>query len=73
MKLRCVGKYVNDVRNLRFEVGEEFEADGELLQFLQSDAPGCFEEVVEEEPKPKGKALKRPPRNKAVDEAPEDK
>ena len=64
MKLRCVGKYANDARNLRFAAGDVFEPDEKLAAFLLVDAPGCFEEV---------KAIEAPPKDKAVKRAPEDK
>ncbi len=63
-KLRCVVRYANDVKGLRFAVGDVFEADPEQFKFLMADAPGCFEEV---------KAIEAPPKDKAVKHAPQDK
>ena len=60
-KLRCIGRYVNQPRNLAFNAGEEFDIDDETARFLMRDAPGSF------------KALDSPPANKAVLDAPESK
>ncbi len=64
IKLHCVGNYANDVRGLRFAVGDVFEADPEQYKFLMADAPGCFVEH---------KAVEAPPQDKAVKRAPQDK
>lgn len=65
-KLKCVGRYRNDPRNVVYQVGEVFEASDEDAAYLLADAPGCFEVVVE-------KAVRKPARDKAVRSAPEDK
>ena len=57
--LRAVGRYRNDVRGLVFVKGDTFEADHDLLRFLMSDAPECFEEVT-------AKAVSAPPADKAM-------
>ena len=67
MKLKCVLRYRNDARGLVYEPGD-VERDPRLVQFLRSDAPGAFE-VVEE----KSKSVRKPARNKAVQEPPVDK
>ena len=64
IKLRCVGNYANDARNLRFAVGDVFDAEEPMAQYLMVDAPGCFVEH---------KAVEAPPKDKAVKRAPEDK
>ncbi len=62
IKLRCVGKYTNDVRGWRYAVGDVFEADPEQAKFLMADAPGCFVEQA--------KAMETPPADKAIKTAP---
>lgn len=64
MKLRCVGRYTNDARGLRFEVGQVFEPDPDVAAFLAVDAPGCFEPVTDAAVK----APKRPAADKAIHE-----
>ena len=64
IKLRCVGNYANDVRGLRFAVGDIFEVTEEQHTFLMADAGGCFVEH---------KAVEAPPKDKAVKHAPQDK
>jgi len=64
IKLRCIVRYANDVKGLRFAVGDIFEVTPEQFTFLMADAPGCFVEH---------KAVEAPPRDKAVKHAPQDK
>lgn len=59
-KLRCVGGYRNEPRQLSFEAGQVFDADPEIEAFLMADAPGCFEAA------PEKKALRTPPDDKMV-------
>ena len=68
MKLKCVLRYANDPRNLRFKRDDVFEADEELLTFLKADAPGCFAEI-----KSRAKRVRKPPADKAVQEPPVEK
>lgn len=65
MKLRCIGRYANDARNLRFEPGQVFEPDPDIEAYLRADAPGCFEPVTEVA----AKAPKKPAADKAIHEA----
>ena len=61
MKLRCVLKYHNDPKNMRFEQGDVFEVDEVQARYLFADAPGCFKRV-------RAKQVKSPPVDKAVKE-----
>ena len=61
MRLRCVGRYVNDPRGIAYSVGETFDVDPALLAFLMADAPGCFEPA-----QPESKAINAPPADKAI-------
>jgi hypothetical protein len=49
-----------------YEKGQEIDIDEALALWLQDDAPGCFEEIVE-------KALDEPPADKMVKSAPKKK
>jgi len=62
-KIISKGRYENGPRNLFFKRGELFEADGELLQFLQQDAPDNFELWQPEQVAP---VVDAPPADKAV-------
>ena len=62
IRVRCVGRYINRPRNLRYFPGDEIEADPRLWGILSADAPECFE-VVEEAG---AKAPDAPPNSKAV-------
>ena len=64
MKLRCVKKYYNDPKGLRFEPGTVFDADEAQATFLLADAPGCFVKARAK----KAKQVKQPPVDKAVKE-----
>ena len=66
-KLKCLQRYVNAPRGLVFEEGQIFDTNYALRHFLLTDAPGCFE-LYEPE-----KAIKSPPRDKAVKSAAVDK
>jgi len=66
VKLRCISRYYSGSRGLVYEAGKEYEIEASLASFLLADAPGCFRVASET------KAVKRPPRNKAVQES-EDK
>ena len=65
-RLKCLHEYRNGPRDLHYLPGTEFEAPEDLAEFLLQDAPVCFEEVT-------AKAVKRPPRNKAMKAPPKDK
>jgi hypothetical protein len=67
-KLKCLQRYVNAPRGLVFEEGQIFDTNYALRHFLLIDAPGCFEPYESEE-----KAIKTPPRDKAVKSAAVDK
>jgi len=60
MRLLCIGRYVNEPRNLAYNTGDVFEADETLAAFLLADAAGCFA------PAPAAKAVPEPPRDKAI-------
>lgn len=60
-RLRCVGRYVNQVRGLVYVVGDVFDADDALTAYLLADAPGCFEPAA-----PEGKAITAPPVDRAI-------
>ncbi len=62
-RLLCVGRYVNEPRNLAFDVGVTFEPDEALSAFLLADAPGCFA------PAPVVKAVAAPTADKAIRQA----
>lgn len=44
MKLRVLGRYENGARNINVYPGDEIEVSEALGEFLQNDAPGCFED-----------------------------
>lgn len=67
-KMRCLVRYENLPRHMVLAAGTVFEATAEMRTFLLADAPGCFEDVVEEV-----KALDEPPANKAILDAPRKK
>ncbi len=46
MRLKAIGRYVNEPRGLAFDAGTVFEADEVTAAYLLADAPGCFERVV---------------------------
>jgi hypothetical protein len=48
VKLRVLGNYTNDPRNIRLTKGEQIEVDEAQAAYLLADAPGCFEVVTEE-------------------------
>lgn len=60
MRLRAIGRYVNEPRNLAFDAGTVFEADEALASYLLADAPGCFA------PAPAVKAVAAPTVDKAI-------
>jgi hypothetical protein len=60
IRLRALGRYVNEPRNLAWNKGEVFEADDALAAFLLADAPGTFERVTE------AKAMAAPVADKAI-------
>lgn len=60
MRLRAIGRYVNEPRNLAFDAGTVFEADEATAAFLLADAPGTFERVV------LAKQVSAPPADKAI-------
>jgi len=62
-KIISKGRYENGPRGLFFKRGELFEADGELLQFLQQDAPDNFELWQSEQVAP---VVDAPPADKAI-------
>lgn len=65
MKLQVIGQYANDVRNLRFAVGDQIEVSDEIGCYLLADAPGCF--VLQPDIKqqhPANKAISKPPQDK---------
>jgi len=62
-KIISKGRYENSPRGLFFKRGELFEAEGELLQFLQQDAPDNFELWQPEQAAP---VVDAPPKDKAV-------
>jgi hypothetical protein len=62
IRLRALGRYVNEPRNLAWNKGEVFEADADLAAFLLADAPGTFERVAES----KSKAITEPAMDKAI-------
>jgi hypothetical protein len=43
MKIKVLGRYQNEPRNINVYPGDEIEVDDRLVEFLQHDAPGCFE------------------------------
>ncbi len=68
MRLRAIGRYVNEPRNLAFDAGTVFEADEATAAFLLADAPGTFERVVlakQVSAPPADKAVKAPERSKS--------
>ena len=60
MKLKALGRYVNEPRGLAYDAGTVFDADEATAGYLLADAPGCFERVV------LAKQVEAPPANKAV-------
>ena len=64
MKLRCVHNYRNDARGLRYLAGQVFDADPATVQFLCTDAPGCFAVDKQVDRPPRNKAVRRPARKK---------
>lgn len=60
MRLLCIGRYVNEPRNLAYNTGDVFEADETLASYLLADAPGCFA------PAPAVKAVAAPTVDKAI-------
>lgn len=60
VKLRALGRYVNEPRGLAYNAGDVFEADQATAAYLLADAPGTFERVV------LAKQVEAPPANKAV-------
>lgn len=74
MHLRCISRYSTPKRTV--EVGQVVELDDADAAFLQRDSPGSFEVVevdirIEVRGPVEEKAPARPPRNKAVEQAPE--
>ena len=63
MKLKCILKYHNDPKNMRFKKGDVFEVDEVQARYLLADAPGCFKKVITRK-----KQVKEPPVDKAVKE-----
>lgn len=65
-KVRCLRFYVN--RELAYRPGAVFEATDDQWAFLQRDSPGSFElaTVKEIAEPPQDKAVKAPPRSKAM-------
>jgi hypothetical protein len=59
VRLRALGRYVNEPRGLAFDAGTEFDAEPAMLAFLLADAPGTFEQVL-------AKAATAPPADKAI-------
>jgi hypothetical protein len=44
MRLKVLGRYRNDARDINVYPGDEIEVKDELGQWLMNDAPGCFED-----------------------------
>ena len=59
VKLKCLHDYVNPPRQLHFRKGDVAEVPAEVAAFLMRDAPACFQEV-------KGKAVRKPAKDKMV-------
>jgi hypothetical protein len=66
-KVKCVSRYVSTRGDLAYEEGRIYELSSSLVDWLMRDAPGCFELI------PERKSMRRPPRNKAVQEPPQEK
>ena len=68
IKLRCLGNYRNDPRNLVYVKGDVFEVDEKQAAFLAVDAPGCFEPFVEVKQARivEDKTIKHPPADKGL-------
>jgi len=66
--LKCVAEYSQASRVI-YQPGAIIQGTPELLEFLVSDAPGCFEPY----PPPEVKEVKAPPADKAVKRAPRSK
>lgn len=67
MKLRVLGSYRNDARDIAYVPGTVIEVEPQLGAYLLADAPGCFEWYVEAKAPsgpPADKAVKSPPRRK---------
>lgn len=66
MKLRVLGSYRNDARDIAYVPGTVIEVEPRLGAYLLADAPGCFEAVEEKAPDAPlaDKAVKSPPRRK---------
>lgn len=61
VRLRALGRYVNEPRGLAFDAGTEFDAEPAMLAFLLADAPGTFARV-----EPASKQVAAPPADKAI-------
>lgn len=68
IKLRVKGSYVN--RGVAYSPGQVIDVSDEEARFLMADAPGCFEPVRNTR---RRKRVRKPPQNKMVEAAPEEK
>ena len=66
-KVKCIRRYVSPRGDLVFEPGHIYEVSWSLWELLMRNAPGCFR------PFPERRSMRRPPRDKAVHEPPEEK